>query len=137
MRTNLIVAVAALLLATAAGASPGANGGSGSQGYRGRVGGAPGLGAGAREGDGHAVTTTERGGRSVATIGPRGGSAARAVAVRPRATTVARKPQLRSPKRPAIDTGYARVYPCPDFQTSSAALASLCYPTTKTALPKN
>ena len=86
------------------------------------------------------ATRGESGSRSVAGIGPSAGSAARAIALKPHATSDERALGHRFPKRkPTVkdvkDTGWARVAPCPDFQVQPVASASSCFGATKTALP--
>jgi len=77
------------------------------------------------------------GGHSVASVGASTGGATRNTAVaRPKASFVG-KSALRSPQKPVTDTGYARVRPCPDFQSSAAGHSSLCLRSTQAAAPKN
>ena len=76
------------------------------------------------------------GGHSVATGGARTAGAHNTAVVRPKASFVG-KSAPRSPQKPVTDSGYARVPPCPDFQSSAAGHSSLCLRTTETAAPKN
>jgi len=160
MLRNLTIAVAALILAGSVGATTSGSVGGGashnssaaSSGGGGSHSDTPaGLGRGGSLGSSgksrgptrsnSGATRGESGSRSVAGIGPSAGSAARAIALKPGVPHDERAlgHWLPERKRTAnrLDTGWARVAPCPDFQVQPVANAALCFGATKTALPKN